>query len=517
MRLAPLLGLLLLLGILAPAHAEDADLPAQEQALAKEAAIALEALADWCTKKKLYGKRDEVYERLLTFDPEHKKARKKLRYDKTPDQGWVQHPRYKRPRNLAKKGQAEADEKLAAIMDAHVGKQVALAKKAASIADLLWARSLLAGLHSTWPGRDDIAPAERDVALRYHAATREKGLLKEMLETEGWLRERYGTDLLVRDALGEVEREGLWLLAESARTLDAVAGLDAVLAEARKATPKESEPTKTEAKIELPWSQAVATKHVRVAGTAKAEHLAKVAVACEAAGALFAKALGTKPAWRADLTIYLFAKKGERETFLAGFPVVDNPTIKHQDKLDLVYADGQALAVRNLLARGQLDLAVNEVLNMMVSDTFLGHETPLAWHAEGISRYLAWKLTNTRMAIAVSNKYAGDKQDRAVPDADSPWLPHVRKRLEAKPAGLQLLLGKGTDAFSARDALVSYGFAIYLIEGYDGLAGSFVKEHWTSKDVDRACRDLLATPRVVVEHRMKRWLDEVMAHSESRR
>lgn len=515
-----LLTCTLLVGILTlgvDAFADDGDLPARDQALAKETAIALEALADWCTKKKLYGKRDDVYERLLTFDPEHAKARKKLRYKKTPDEGWVQHERYKRPRNMAKKGQQEADEKLAAILGAHAAKQIALAREARSIADLLWARSLLAALHSRLPGRDDITPAERDLALRYLAATKDKGLVDEMVATETWLRERYGTDLVVRDALGEVEREGLWVLQESARTLDAVAGLEAVLAEARKVKPQPSDPTRVEAKIELPWNQAVATKHVRVAGTANAEQLVKTAIACEAAGALFAKALGKAPAWRADLRIYLFAGEKERATFLQGYPVVENPTIKHQDKLDLVYADGQALAIRKLLPRGQLDLAVNEVLNMLLSDTFLGHETPLAWHAEGIARYLSWMLTNTRMAIAVSNKYAGDAQDRAVPDADSAWLPHVRKHLDRGPAGLQLLLGKGTDAFTARDALMAYGFSIYLIEGFDGLAGSFVAEHWRSKDVDATCRDLLAMPRAVVEHRLKRWLDEVMASGKDRR
>ncbi len=511
MRVLASLALLLLLLPAATAVAEETDLPTRAEALGKETALALEAHADWCTKKRLFGKRDEAYEHLLTFEPNHRKARKKLRYERQPDKGWVQHPRYKRPRNLAKAGQKEADETLAAILEGYVTKRIALCREARTIADLLWARQVLAQIASEQPAREDITPAERDLALRYHAATRAKGLVKEMAETADWLRERHGTDLAVRDALGEVEREGLWVLAESARTLDHVAGLDAVLAEANKQTPAASEATKTEAKVELPWTQAVATKHVRVAGTAKAEQLAKVAVACEAAGALFEKALGTKPSWRANFTVYLFANPKERGAFLASFPVVKNPTLDHQDKLDLVYADGSTLAVRAIQERGQLDLAVNELLNMMMSDTFLGHATPLAWHAEGISRYLAWKLTGTRMAIAVSNKYAGDKQDRAVPDADAAWLPHVRSHLARKPAELQLTLGKGTDAFSARDALMSYGFAIYLIEGFDGLAGSFVRSHWKTKDVDRTARELLATPGAVVEHRMQRWLDEVIA------
>lgn len=517
-RAAPLLTLLIVLAFSGvDLQADEGDLQARALALGTETGAKLAAHAAWCAKKKLYGKRDEAYERLLAFEPDHKEARKKLKYKRGDDHAWVQNPRYKRARNLAKKGQAEADATLAAILEAQVTGLLALCGSAETIPQLLWARSTLAGLHSTYPGRSDIAPIERTLALRYHAATKDKALVKEMVETEDWLRERYGTDLAVRDALGEVTRDDLWLLRESARTLEQVAGLDATIAAARKVAPTASDATKAEAKIELPWSQAVATKHVRVAGTADPKEMVKVATACEAAGALFEQALGTAPAWRAGLTVYLFAKKDERATFLKGFPTVDNVTLKHQDKLDLVYADGQTLVVRALQARGQLDLAVNEILNQMVADTFLGSETPLAWHAEGISRYLAWKLTGTRMAINVSGKYAGDAQDRAVPDADAKWLVKVRAQLAKKPAGLQLLLGKGTDAFGARDALVAYGFAVYLIEGHDGLAGEFLKLHYKTKDVDRGCRDLLGMPRAVVEERLLRWLDEVIAEQKGNR
>lgn len=513
-RLRPPLGLLLG-GILAcaflpTAAAEDATFPQRAAALDKQAALALDALASHCAKKMLFGKRDEVYERLLALEPDHEAARKKLKYEKGEDGSWVQDPRYKRARNLKRGGLEEADATLAEILAARVTGLVTLCREAQAIHDLLWARRTLASLHTDHPTRKDIAPAERDLALRYHAATREKGLVAEMAEVADWLRERHPTDMVVRDALGEVEREGVWLLHESARTLDRRAGLADAVGTAKKVLPTTSKPTPAEAKVALPWKQAVATKHVRVAGTAEAEHLQAVAVACESAGAVFEQALGTAPAWRAGLTVYLFAGEKERATFLKAYPVRENPTLKHADKLDLVYADGNTLAVRGIQPRGQLDLAVNEVLNVMLSDTFLGHETPLAWHAEGISRYLAWLLTDTRMAINVSNKYAGDKQDRAVPDADAAWLPHVRTRLEKKPAALQLLLGKGTDAFTARDALVAYGFAIYLIHGFDGLAGPFLRAHWKTKDVDRTCRDLLATPRPVVEHRMRRWLDEVI-------
>ncbi len=521
-RLALLLGGLVLAAVWAPAARAEEDeakptLAAQAEALQPTTAAKLSALAAWCQKKKLYGTRDEILEQLLEFDAGDEAARKRLKYKRDDAGGWVRNPKYKRPRNLAKGGLEEAQTRLAATLGAHWDGVEALCAQAESITDLLWAMSTLQALASRFPEREGLTERQRVLAQRYFDATRARGLVKEMAATADWLRQHHGTSLAVREALGEVERDGLWVMGETARTLDGRAGLDTALAAAKKAETTASAATKLEGKIKLPWVEAAATTHGRVAGTATAEHLAAVAKACEAAGTLFEQALRTAPAWRSGLTFYLFSKKGERATFLAGFPIVENPTLAMKDKLDLVYADGQTLLVRAILAKAQADLAVNEVLNVMLSDTFLKSETPRAWHSEGISRYLAWKITGTRYSINVSGSYAGSTKDRHVPDTAAKWLAQARTHLRKAPAGLQLLLGKGTDTFNARDALVAYAFSIYLIEGHDGLAGEFLKLHHKTKDVDRACREILGMPRVVVEHRLLRWLDEVIAQQEGNR
>ena len=98
--------------------------------------------------------------------------------------------------------------------------------------------------------------------------------------------------------------------------------------------------------------------------------------------------------------------------------------------------------------------------------------------------------------------------DRHVPESGDPWLLKARVHLR-KGAGLQLLLGKGTDVFSVRDSMIAYAFAIYLIEGHDQAAARFVAVHAKTADVDRACREVLGMPRTVVEARLARWLDEV--------
>jgi hypothetical protein len=511
--------LLLLLVSLQPAgplRAEE-EAPDARAALRTETADRLRAHAAWCQKKKLYGKRDLVLERLLSFDSEDEEARRRLRYAKDESGAWVQDERYKPARNLTKAGLEEADTQLAEILDAYTAGLIALLGDAQTIPEMMAARRELDALQSQEPARRDIVPAQRALALRYYAAVSDRGIAKEVEDTAAWLRAHHGDDLAVRSALGLTLRADTLVLAETARTLDGGAGIDKALERAGAIEPTESPPTAAEAKIELPWQTAAQTEHLRVAGTADAAHLKTVAAACERAGVVFEQALGVPPRWREGLVFYLFKEKEERPLFLDAIPLVDNPTLALREKLDLVYADGQTLVVRGVLPAAQTDLAVNELLNQMLSDTFLKSDVPRAWHAEGISRYLAWKITGTRYAINVSGTYAGQSGDRAIPDTAAKWLAQARAQLDKGPAELQLLLGKGTDVFSARDALIAYAFAVYLLEGHPGLAGAFVRAHFQTKDVDRTCREILGLRLSLVEIRLRQWLDEILAQQSDNR
>ena len=97
-----------------------------------------------------------------------------------------------------------------------------------------------------------------------------------------------------------------------------------------------------------------------------------------------------------------------------------------------------------------------------------------------------------------------------MPESGDPWLLKARAHV-AKGADLRLLLGKGVDVFSVRDSMVAYAFAVYLLEGHRGVAADFVTALAKTADADKACLDVLGLPRSVIEHRLKRWLDEVTA------
>ena len=481
------------------------------QAVDRESAAALRTLAAWCQKQKLYGKRDEALEVLLQYAPDDEKARRRLKFKREDDGTWTRSARYKRPPNLSRAGLDEADARLADIRLADTQARVAAHAEARSLADIAEARRVLAGMRSLHPSLASVAAAERTLALRYYGMVADRGLLPEVRDTTAWLEQNLPADLEVRSTLGLVEREGRLVLAESARALADEAGFLAAAATAAEAKVEPDVANAYEKKIELPWSTPQRTEHLRVAGTAAPKGLAAVARACEGAGSFFERGFGRPPVRRKDLILYVFSKKGEREVFLSGYPVQDNPTLRLRKKLDLVYADGQTLAIRNILPAAQLDLAVNEVLNQMISETFLQNAVPRAWHAEGLARYLAWRGTGTRYAINVSGSYAGQSKDRAIPDTKADWLAKARAYLAKGPADLQTLLGKGTDVFTVRDALVAYAFSVYLLEGHPGLGALFLTSHHQTKDVDRTCREVLGYRRVLVEERLVRWLDEVIA------
>jgi hypothetical protein len=234
----------------------------------------------------------------------------------------------------------------------------------------------------------------------------------------------------------------------------------------------------------------------------------------QAAGPLFEHALGTAPVRRKGLTIYVFSEKGQLEVFLAKYPVVDNFSLQQREALglDLVFPDGYSMAVKANPPDAQLDLVVNTVFNQLFSDTLLDGNSTQGWHAEGISRYLAFRLAGTRLSINLASRYGTGAKDREVPGSEDAWLANAHGLLRrTADVGLALMLGKGIDAFESRDAIVSYAFAVYLLEGHPGLAGLFVRTQARTADVDRACREILGAPLPVVEHRFRTWLDEVTA------
>ena len=80
-----------LLGVVVGAGAaqDEASLESELRAARVEYVEELEQLADWCGTRKLYAERDANLELLLSFEPDHKRARKSLKHRRARDGSWT--------------------------------------------------------------------------------------------------------------------------------------------------------------------------------------------------------------------------------------------------------------------------------------------------------------------------------------------------------------------------------------------------------------------------------------------
>jgi hypothetical protein len=90
------------------------------RAAALEMLPRLEKLASWCHAKGLYGERDDLYALLLRHAPDHRRARRILKYKKTRSSGWVRTKGYERPKN--KKNSDRYLDELTALRETELGR-----------------------------------------------------------------------------------------------------------------------------------------------------------------------------------------------------------------------------------------------------------------------------------------------------------------------------------------------------------------------------------------------------------
>ena len=65
------------------------------------------------------------------------------------------------------------------------------------------------------------------------------------------------------------------------------------------------------------------------------------------------------------------------------------------------------------------------------------------------------------------------------------------------------------DAYTVRDSILAYAFAVYLIEGLGPTTGDFLAAVGKGGDVDAAARAVFDMPLAVMASRFRHWLDEM--------
>lgn len=445
----------------------------------------LEDLAARCIKGRAYLQRDLTYELLLTVAPEHKLARKTLRYkwDRKASK-WTQ-----------KKYKAPKDRDSSVVSKLNAARTALQEEYAVGILELL----------DTHGGELSIAEVQEETEA-----------LIASLPNSPLIRGLLGQVLLGRD--GEQE----WVQASTARAL-----------QQRKAQSKnwkaaldqvneldESEPDSDEVAMGIPWKSCAEGASFRVLSANDAKEAKAVAKKLEALTIWMHPLLGTR-AQDEVVHVYLMAHE-QGPKFLDEFPDLGDPMredLKNSNGAFLGRAD--RIGVWNSHAASRTDQTIRLAISYALLDTYgradegwVKHGLP-GWMDQGLGVYLAFMMNGTKLSVQLmESKYEKGKGDPGgvLQGSDEDWIMNARVAMtrKRKPINLAVALGRNTDVLSTQELYVTYGFSAWILEGHDAetthaiLLGAGQRENPTT-----VLERVLQKPFLQIEESFRQWLREI--------
>jgi hypothetical protein len=439
----------------------------------------LEGVAARCGDAKLFRTRNDIYERILDFDPDHATARKWLRYRRDASGAWVRPGTYKPPRNMGKSGLKDALAALDAAGNALADDALAL---------------LSAGLAGTTKAARARIVRE---ALRVAPDRRELRLANRETQTA----------------------EGGWILEETARAItrhkELVTGAARAVDEAP--APERARPTREENATLLRWNGILQGKHVRLMGTPNPAELERCERCAEACFGLWRSAFGSDAPPSPGFTMYVLRSGEERLQILKNHPDSNPEYAAYATaRTSSWFPKTRRTWMMSPSASVRLEWCVRQALGWMLGAEF-GVKGRVGWAFEGFGLYLSHLITGTRQTYFVQRtRYNGRKPVAKddlwtrlrQPGAD--WRAEARTLLASgERPDLRLLLGKGVNTMTTEEMLYSYVLAAYCLEGHGERAGRLLhavgKDRMTPGDALRKALDMDVDD---LEARVARWLDE---------
>lgn len=420
--------------------------PTRDYAADKRAALAAavadaEGLAEWCQKNKAFLERDRAYELILSFQPDHKDARKALGYSKDKKTGeWIRKREYREPRNPKASSALEAVELRGTLLSAHVERMLAAIEANADSIDPSTKRDDLKALLAEWPDDDRIRLALGQVRLSVD---------------------------------GKPDR---WVSPLAARTLSARAEMRE-LRESLRASLPAPEPTELldyekDLGGDLEWKAALEAGPLRLLSTGSKDVAANVLGDLQLMWAYLPKALGGTTGATDGATSYLLASGGAADAFRDKCTLVgdDNKAFWDQN-IGTFLGQTVHTALYSRTAQARRDMALRLPVTLYLYQNY-GIRSDRGWVVEGFGLMLVHQIAGTRLSY--SRHKAGDDmsqgtderdfQDR-IKRGDADWLELGRQTMkEGKAPNLSFVLGKNSGAMTSRDLVMANALAAFLIE-----------------------------------------------------
>ncbi|MDA1193563.1 MAG: hypothetical protein O2894_00085 [Planctomycetota bacterium] len=471
-------GLVLLLAVcllVAAPQPVGAEPPDREARIARLVAD-LDEFGTACQAAKLFKERNETYELLLRFAPDHPDARKWLKFKRTREGAWERPAGYKPPRNM-KTVSAE----IVASREAYGNR---------------FADDTLA-----W------------IAAREPALT---AALRATLLQEVALVAPHRAD--VRELHGEVQTaEGPWILRESLKAATRRGALKQAAADALADAPaaREDRPNRTENATRIAWKTILQGARVRVVGTVEAAEASRAHGIATAAFPLFEAAYGNPVPEMPNYVFMLVCTDTERDTLLESHPASTAEFRAFAKNLASGWFPKTTTAyARSAEAARRLEWVGRQTMGSLLRRRF-SVRTAQGWAFEGFGLYLGHLLTGERQTFYVRRTQYDGSTDR---DGDlwekltaegADWRALGRTLLAGPRApDLRLLLGKEVNQMDTEDLLASFLLAAYILEGRPEQVAAVLEAVGAGKRADEIVEGALGLDMASLELRLRRWLDE---------
>jgi hypothetical protein len=436
----------------------------------------LAALAAWCAKNEAYLDRDRTCELILRFDPDHRDARKWLKYIER-DGKWVRLAAYAPPSNRNTKAQADYGEHRRAAVRQFVNDVIAA----------------LESEGAAWPA------AARKLAI------------EDILAVDP-------DEERARALNGEVRVDGRWMAAD---VVAAAARRRELVRAARDALAAVPEPSRVDigqdAQLGVAWTDAVGTETWRVVATTGLEEARKAAVIATATVPLFEACFGIAVEPRPGQTYYVMAQQGDFQRVLERHPSCKPEFRKFAWNVGSAWLPRTSILLAfHAQAATRLEYAARQPTAALLLRAF-GITAKHGWAYEGIGLYLTELLTGTHTTYTIhpSDYARDDRREKAelfariqAPDAD--WFEVARQLVrDRKSPDLIDLMSKDVNLMDAADLVFSYVLGAYLLEAQADRAPGLLRAIGEKKvPFHEAVPQALGLEVPALQERVEKWLAE---------
>ena len=429
----------------------------------------LRSLLKWSANKRISGFRHVLYGRVLTLKPNDRSARRALGYTREGSGRWKRDPDYTAPKNWDLRRVKEGEQRLEKLYTAYRDKVVAAMEAC-----------------------DDLDSGRRS------------RIVDRVLEL-------YPEDTTLREARGEIEYDGRWVLPE---TIDAIERREEIAEHVSQLWKRaQNKIRRDREEQDRGWTAAyklegrdivgmVSDREVRtsilylvVGYKAMSDVLDMELKGDKIIGPTSAILLPDRKSARVVARLNNYGKKTRTQMeVVSGLYLEDGKTV-------MLYGRD---ATKRML--GPLSYAIGAHISVRFNWPERG------WLREGLRQRLIYLVSGKHGAHQISmratEQYTGD-DDTVLPDDPDEWLEAAAQLLYEKgEARVARVLTARLNAMTSADVLVAYGLAAYLIEARPDLAFDFMLATTKGHNVAAIVKKHLGADLTTVVDRLRVWLKQ---------